>query len=152
MGETRLAGGTRLLASSADAQLDAGCFRLKFESGAPIHFSDFPGSAWRGALGHALARLACTSGTRACPPCRSPQACAYGYLFETALPPGAMKMRKYDQVPHPFTLRLEETTERTCTLRAHLFGRAFRAPAAHFDADLFPWRRRAGDKTPHATS
>src|SRR3989304_5646777 len=36
---------------------------------------------------------------------------------------GPAKMRKYDQVPHPFTLRLEEIVERACTLRAHLFGR-----------------------------
>lgn len=64
MSETRLAGGTRLLASSADAQLGVGCFRLKFDSDAPVRFSDFPGSAWRGALGHSLAGLACTSGAR----------------------------------------------------------------------------------------
>lgn len=122
--ETRLAAGARSLSSSADAQLVIGCYRLNFASDAPIHFSDFPGSAWRGALGHALARLACTSGARGCPPCQRPQACAYGYLFETSPPPGAAKMRKYDQVPHPFTLRLEEVVERACTLRAHLFGRA----------------------------
>ncbi len=122
--ETRLAGGTRLLASGADVELVVGCYRLKFDSDAAIRFSDFPGSAWRGALGHALARLARTSEARDCPPCRRPQACAYGYLFETAPPPGAAKMRKYDQVPHPFTLRLEEVVERACTLRAHLFGRA----------------------------
>ena len=89
-----------------------------------MRFTDFPGSAWRGALGHSLVRLACTSGARNCPPCQRPQACAYGYLFETAPPPGAAKMRKYDQVPHPFTLRLEETSQRACTLRAQLFGRA----------------------------
>ncbi|MBI3935951.1 MAG: CRISPR system precrRNA processing endoribonuclease RAMP protein Cas6 [Betaproteobacteria bacterium] len=101
-----------------------GCYRLKFGSDEPLRFSNFPGSAWRGALGHSLARLACVSGMRGCPPCRRPQACAYGYLFETAPPPGAAKMRKYNQVPHPFALRLEATAERACTLRVHLFGRA----------------------------
>ena len=124
MGETRFTHGMPSLPSSADPQLLVGCYRLKFDSDAPIRFSVFPGSAWRGALGHALARLACTSGARSCPPCQRPQACAYGYLFETAPPPGAAKMRKYNQVPHPFTLRQEETAERACTLRAHLFGRA----------------------------
>jgi len=121
---TGLAGDARLLASGADVRLAVGCYRLRFVSDAPVHFSDFPGSAWRGALGHSLARLACTSGARGCPPCMQPQACAYGYLFETAPPPGAAKMRKYNQVPHPFTLRLEQITERACTLRAHVFGRA----------------------------
>ena len=105
-------------------RLEVGCYRVRFNAESALSFTDFPGSAWRGALGHSLARLACSSGTRGCPPCRSPQACAYGYLFETAPPPGAAKMRKYNQVPHPFTLRLEETAEQACTLRAHLFGRA----------------------------
>jgi len=122
--DTGVATGTRVPALRADVQLNVGCYRLKFDSDAPVHFSDFPGSAWRGALGHALARLACTSGERSCPPCRRPQACAYGYLFETAPPPDAAKMRKYNQVPHPFTLRLEEAAKRVCTLRVHLFGRA----------------------------
>lgn len=124
MSETGLAAGAFSMPSSMAPQLAVGCYRLKFDSDARIHFSDFPGSPWRGALGHALARLACTSGTRACPPCKRPQGCAYGYLFETVPPPGAAKMRKYDQVPHPFALRLEEIAEHTCTLRAHLFGRA----------------------------
>lgn len=110
---------------SADSlRLDVGCYRLHFNTESMVRFTDFPGSAWRGALGHSLARLACTSVGHGCPPCRSPQACAYGYLFETAPPPGAAKMRKYNQVPHPFTLRLEDVLERACTLRAHLFGRA----------------------------
>lgn len=105
-------------------RLEVGCYRVRFNAESALSFTAFPGSAWRGALGHSLARLACTSATRGCPPCRSPQACAYGYLFETAPPPGAAKMRKYNQVPHPFTLRLEEIAEQACTLRAHLFGRA----------------------------
>lgn len=123
MGGTGLAGDTRLLASSVNVRLAVGCYRLRFRSDTPVHFSDFPGSAWRGGLGHSLAGLACTSGARGCPPCKRPQACAYGYLFETAPPPGAAKMRKYNQVPHPFTLRLEEASENSCTLRANLFGR-----------------------------
>lgn len=104
--------------------LVVGCYRLRFHSHSTVSFTDFPGSAWRGALGHSLARLACASGARGCPPCKQPQACAYGYLFETAPPPSAEKMRKYEQVPHPFTLRVEEIANRACTLRVHLFGRA----------------------------
>jgi len=77
--ETGLADSTLLLGSNAAPQLVVGCYRLKFDSHAPVRFSDFPGSAWRGALGHSLARLACTSGARGCPPCKQPQACAYGY-------------------------------------------------------------------------
>lgn len=124
MSKTGLGDSTLLLGSSADPPLVVGCYRLRFNSDAAVQFSDFPGSAWRGALGHSLGRLACTSGAHGCPPCKQPQVCAYGYLFETAPPPGAAKMRKYNQVPHPFTLRLEETSERACALRAHLFGRA----------------------------
>lgn len=105
-------------------RLEVGCYRLYFNAETALHFTDFPGSAWRGALGHALVRLACTSAGRACPPCHRPEVCAFGYLFETGPPSGAAKMRKYHQVPHPFTLRLEEVVGRTCTLRLHLFGRA----------------------------
>jgi hypothetical protein len=123
MGEIRPAGAAQL-PPAITVQLGVGCYRLEFSSDAPIRFSDFPGSAWRGAFGRALTRVACAAGARECPPCRRPQACAYGYLFETAPPPGAAKMRKYNQVPHPFTLRVEETAEHACTLRAHLFGRA----------------------------
>lgn len=107
-----------------EPQLPIGSYRLEFQAEHAVAFPEFAGSAWRGALGHALARLACTSEPGGCPPCRRPQACAYGYLFETAPPPGAAKMRKYNQVPHPFTLRLEAASKRACTLRAHLFGRA----------------------------
>ena len=120
--DSRPLAGARCGADSV--RLEVGCYRLRFNAESAVQFSDFPGSAWRGALGHSLARLACTNRVRACPPCRRPQACAYGYLFETPPPPDAAKMRKYNQVPHPFTLRLEETSERACTLRAHLFGRA----------------------------
>lgn len=107
-----------------EPQLHIGCYRLSFSAEEPLRFSDFPGSAWRGALGRVLARLACTAGSGRCPPCQRPKACAYGYLFETPTPPGAKKMRLYEQVPHPFALRLEEVAERACTLRLHLFGRA----------------------------
>lgn len=58
MSEARLATGILSAPSSADPRLLVGCYRLNFASGAPIRFSEFPGSAWRGALGHALARLA----------------------------------------------------------------------------------------------
>lgn len=82
MSETRLATGTLSAPSSADPRLLIGCYRLNFASGAPIRFSDFPGSAWRGAFGHALARFACASGAR---DFRSLVAVARSVRAETAL-------------------------------------------------------------------
>lgn len=105
-------------------QLLVGCYRLEFFGEQPVSFPNFPGSAWRGALGHALVGAACIDSGRECPPCRLPCACPYGYLFETARPASAEKMRLYQQVPHPFALRLEHCAARSCVLRLHLFGRA----------------------------
>jgi hypothetical protein len=111
VGDRQLPDATKPYASQP--RLAVGCYRLCFAAETALHFSDFPGSAWRGALGHALVRVACTHSGRTCPPCRRPAACAYGYLFETAPPEGAAKMRLYEQVPHPFALRLEEVAEQT---------------------------------------
>jgi hypothetical protein len=103
--------------------LPVGRYRLNFAAAAPVRFTDFPGSAWRGALGHALKRIACVTRERSCPACLLYRSCAYSYVFETPPPLTAAKMRRYSNVPHPFALRVESggDTER-CTLWLTLFG------------------------------
>jgi len=83
-------------------------YRLNFSDTAG-RASDFPGCHWRGALGYSLREAACLTGAADCQTCREQPRCAYHYLFETAPGSGAEKMRRYQQVPHPYALREEST-------------------------------------------
>lgn len=103
--------------------LAVGCYSLDFTSASPVRFSEFPGSAWRGALGHALRRIACVTREKECRACMLYRTCTYSYIFETPPPVHAAKMRKYNHVPHPFVLALDEVRDPCCCrLRLNLFG------------------------------
>jgi hypothetical protein len=88
----------------SEIQLPMARYRLSFLGNDTLWFTDFPGSAWRGALGHALRRIACTTQLPICSRCPEYRRCAYPLVFETPPPLGAEKMRLYPQVPHPFVL------------------------------------------------
>lgn len=98
-------------------------YRLDFRS-ASSRNPLFPGSAWRGALGHHLRQIACLTQARTCKGCALLHDCAYTWLFETPVPPNAVKMRRYEQAPHPFVLREERDGDGTVSLYLTLFGRA----------------------------
>ena len=83
-------------------------YRFCYDTAHPIRLPDYPGSAWRGALGHALKRTVCVVRNTPCNQCLLKNACAYSYVFETPPPADAEKMRKYTAAPHPFVLRLPE--------------------------------------------
>lgn len=68
------------------------------------HFTGFPGSAWRGALGHALKRLVCITEASTCSGCQLYRSCAYPYLYDTPPSPDATQMRRYQNAPHPYVL------------------------------------------------
>ncbi|PPD02571.1 MAG: hypothetical protein CTY29_12580 [Methylobacter sp.] len=99
-------------------------YRFQYETSHPIHLPDYPGSAWRGALGHALKRTVCVIKNTPCNQCLLKNACAYTYVFETPPPADAKKMRKYTAAPHPFVLRLPENTTKNnfYSLDLLLFG------------------------------
>lgn len=84
--------------------LPIGRYRARFTSAAPARFSDFPGNAWRGALGHALKRGVCVTRQPECKTCLLYRSCLYPYFWETPPHLGAEKMRKYENAPHPFVL------------------------------------------------
>lgn len=98
-------------------------FRLHFQTDQdfPVRF---PGSAWRGALGRHLRQLACLTGARECSGCGQIGHCSYSYIFETPIPPDAVKMRRYTQAPHPFILREERAEQGVIHLYLTLIGRA----------------------------
>lgn len=80
-------------------------YRFHFDTAAPLRLPDYPGSAWRGAFGHALKRTVCVVRNTPCDQCLLKKACAYSYVFETPPPAGTEKMRKYTATPHPFVFR-----------------------------------------------
>ena len=87
-----------------DIDLPIGSYRLRFRAAGDLKMPPYAGSAWRGAMGHALKRLFCITDHTSCDNCPARQSCGYTYLFETPLPSGAEKMRKYSAIPHPFVL------------------------------------------------
>lgn len=97
-----------------------GVYRLVFSGEAVAR--RFAESAWRGAFGHALRRVACVTREKRCPDCLLYRSCGYAYVFETPPPANAAKMRRYNHVPHPFALRVEEDASH-CALYLNLFGR-----------------------------
>lgn len=96
--------------SSAYPAIPFKAYRFYYDAPHPIRLPDYPGSAWRGALGHALKRTVCVVRNTPCNQCLLKNACAYSYVFETPPPGNAEKMRKYNAAPHPFVLRLPENT------------------------------------------
>jgi hypothetical protein len=87
----------------------------------------FSGSAWRGALGHALKKTVCVVRNTACSQCLLKNACAYSYVFETPPPNDAQKMRKYNSIPHPFVLSPPASLNSSgYALKMNLFGHAER--------------------------
>lgn len=80
-------------------------YRFYFDTVHPVRLPDYPGSAWRGAFGHALKKAVCVVRNTPCDQCLLKQACAYSYVFETPPPADTEKMRKYTATPHPFVFR-----------------------------------------------
>ncbi len=111
-------------------QLPLGRYRLLFreDSGRPL--TGYQGSAWRGALGHALKQTVCVTRLRHCPDCLLYRSCLYPYIFETPPPLNAEKMRRYTAAPHPFVieppLAEEQADQGLYPLGLVLFGQANR--------------------------
>ncbi len=80
-------------------------YQLQFAVDGPIKLPVFPGSAWRGAFGHALKKTVCVVRDTPCNDCMLKTSCAYSYIFETPPPENAEKMRKYNAAPHPFVFQ-----------------------------------------------
>lgn len=83
-------------------------YRARFAAQGAVRFSEFPGNAWRGALGHALRRAVCVTRQPVCRDCLLYRSCLYPYFWETPPHVGAEKMRKYETAPHPFVLACDE--------------------------------------------
>jgi len=79
-----------------------------------------PGSALRGAFGHALRAAACLVRAHGAP-CETcvenararaegrETRCVYGYLFDTPRPPASRSLKGQQEAPHPYVIRPETT-------------------------------------------
>lgn len=70
----------------------------------PIKLPPYKGSTFRGAFGSTFRQVVCVLRGKECSDCILREKCAYSYVFETPVPSGASKMRKYPYAPHPFVL------------------------------------------------
>lgn len=105
-------------------QLPLARFRLNFAYQPPLSLPAYAGSAWRGALGHALKRTVCVVRGTACPDCLLYRQCAYPYIFETPASPTESILRSYTAAPHPFVLTPGTTEHGQYALTLLLIGRA----------------------------
>lgn len=122
-------------------RLSAGRYRIEFTAKCPVDLGDFPGSPWRGALGHALRRTVCVASGQECRVCMLYRSCAYPYLFQTPVPATAPKMRRYETVPPPYVIDAPAHTDTTLryALQLTLIGTA----NPHFPLVLHALRQAA---------
>ncbi len=90
-------------------------YKFYFKTDDKPYLPAYPGSAWRGALGHALKKTVCVVRNTPCNQCILKNACAYSYVFETPPPANSVKMRKYTAAPHPFVLQFPHSGNVTKT-------------------------------------
>jgi hypothetical protein len=79
-------------------------YRLVVTAVTPLRLSAFAGATLRGGFGHVFKRTVCIWPPGDCPRCLLKNTCAYPYVFETAPPPGAEKLRTLDQIPRPYVI------------------------------------------------
>lgn len=103
------------------------CFRLTFVGDRRIRMPQFPGSAWRGAFGHALRKNGCVTSASDCNNCHARNGCPYAYIFET--PPSPLGSAKgiTTQAPRPYVLEVNTASSHDdgrFTLQLTLIGKA----------------------------
>jgi CRISPR-associated endoribonuclease Cas6 len=69
-----------------------------------LHLPPYKGSTLRGAFGVVFKDTVCIMDHRDCDRCILRLKCAYPYIFDTPIPDGSTRMRKYQRAPHPFVI------------------------------------------------
>lgn len=110
--------------------LELAFYNVVIRFGKSGHLSAHLGGTLRGGFGRALREVACASPSAECRDCLLGWRCAYGYLFDTPVPPDTPVMRRYTHAPHPFVLRTlpsqpkSVSSDASLKLTLLLFGRA----------------------------
>ncbi len=108
-------------------------YTLDFAAGRDGVLPTFPGSAIRGAFGHALKRLVCVMRNRPCEGCPLEFTCLYTTIFETRPAPSGLAAVRNNRPPHPFVLKVSFITQRhlrkgeQLQVGVNLFGNAIAA-------------------------
>src|SRR5437016_10692450 len=69
-----------------------------------LYLPPYKGSTLRGAFGSVFKETVCFVDHRDCDRCILKLKCAYPYIFDTPIPEGSVRMRKYERAPHPFVI------------------------------------------------
>ena len=118
--------------------------RVRFECEAieSLRLPPYPGSAWRGLLGHSLRRTVCVTRQPTCEGCLLIGTCSYSVFFES--PPTSPEIaNRYTALPHPFVLDVDVPAHRdikegdALRLGVTLFGPAI---------DLLPYLIQSMDR------
>jgi hypothetical protein len=119
---------------------------FEIEAAEPLRLPPYPGSAWRGLLGHSLRRTVCVTRQPTCTGCLLLGTCAYSVFFESP-PPDPESAARYTALPHPFVLDLEAPAERDVAQGAPLpLGMTLIGPAIDLLPYLIQTVERAGQR------
>ena len=77
-------------------------YRFHLLATTPLNLPEWPGSALRGAFGHALRKLACMTRQKECAGCPLHRTCPYPAIF--APPPVAHPLQNFSQPPAPYVI------------------------------------------------
>jgi len=77
-------------------------YRFHLRATTPLNLPEWPGSALRGAFGHALRKLACMTRQKECASCPLHGTCPYPAIF--APPPVAHRLQNFSQPPAPYVI------------------------------------------------
>jgi CRISPR-associated endoribonuclease Cas6 len=79
-------------------------FVFHLRASTELYLPPYKGSTLRGAFGIVFKETVCIMEHRDCDRCILRLKCAYPYVFDTPVPDGATRMRKYTRAPHPFII------------------------------------------------
>lgn len=120
--------------------------RFEIEAAEPLRLPAYPGSAWRGLLGHSLRRTVCVTRQPTCAGCLLQGTCAYSVFFESP-PPNPQTATRYTALPHPFVLDVDASAEREVARGAPLpLGMTLIGPAIDLLPYLIQTLERAGQR------
>lgn len=86
-----------------------GRYRFHFKLLNPLRLPAYPGSTWRGLLGHGLRQAACVTHQPECAGCLLLSSCAYSRLFETPAPDDSDP--RHRNRPHPYILNISPSQQ-----------------------------------------